>query len=263
MDHVVCQISGTDASDRCPSQYNEVFASDQPPAPAAQDLWRELELDTWTGYPASDACGSDFREKKQVINTDDEWAIKWMTAREDGENWALDHGWNRPFSFNMEKPCRPDQPRPNLNIMFPADGQTVSTNPLDIYAVVDATNGFQNYTLDYGVGENPGNWGRLVNDNPSPVPQPAKIYSMDMTNIPPGVVTLKLRMNGRDNGRYAEKIIHFLYQPPTPVPTFTPTVTPTPTIPPTFEPTWTPIPPTFTPTETPSPTSTDTPVVTP
>ncbi len=32
MDRVVCQISGTDPSDECPSQYAEVFASDQPPA---------------------------------------------------------------------------------------------------------------------------------------------------------------------------------------------------------------------------------------
>jgi hypothetical protein len=222
-----------------------------------------MELDTWSGYPASDACGKDFREKKLVVNTDDEWAIKWLTTRQDGENWALDHGWTKPFSFNFEKPCGPDQPRPNLNIMFPADGQTVATNPLDIYAVVDAPNGFQNYTLDYGIGENPGNWGRLVNDNSSPVPQPAKIYSMDMSSIPPGMVTLKLRMNGRDNGRYAEKIIHFNYQPPTPVPTLTPTVTPIPTNTPLPPPTWTSVPPTETPTptETPSPTPTDTPVV--
>jgi penicillin-binding protein 1C len=262
MDRVVCQISGTDPSDECPSQYAEVFASDQPPAPAGQDLWRKLELDTWTGFPASDACGKDFRERKQVINTDDEWAIKWLTTREDGEKWAENHGWSRPFSFNMEKPCSPDMPRPKLDILFPAEGQTVSTNPLDIYAVVDATNGFQVYDLDYGIGENPQVWETLVNDNTAPVPQPAKIYSMDMTNIPPGVVTLKLRMKSRDGDKYAEKKIRFLYQPPTPMPTFTPTVTPLPSLTPTPPPTWTSIPPTFTPTptDTPSPTPTDTPV---
>jgi hypothetical protein len=213
-----------------------------------------MELDTWTGYPASDFCGKDFRDKRKVINTDDEWAIKWITTREDGENWAENHGWSRPFSFNLEKPCGPDQPRPTLNIVFPAEGQTVTTNPLDIYAIVNATNGFQVYDLDYGIGENPGNWVNLVNDNSSPVPQPAKIYSMDMTNIPPGVVTLKLRMKSRDGDKYAEKKIRFNYQPPTPVPTFTPTITLTPT--------WTSVPPTFTPTPTgtPSPTPTDTPV---
>jgi penicillin-binding protein 1C len=266
MDRVVCQISGTDPSDWCPSQYAEVFASDQPPFSAGQDLWREMELDTWTGFPASDACGSDFREKKLVINTDNEWAIKWLTTRQDGENWALDHGWTRPFYFNLEKPCGPDQPRPKLGILFPSDGQTVTTNPLDIYGVVDATNGFQSYTLDFGIGENPDVWGRLVNDNASPVPQPAKIYSMDMTNIPPGVVTLKLRMKAREGDHYAEKKIRFLYvPPPTPVPTLTPTVTFAPTFTPTLEPTWTSVPPTFTPTptDTPSPTPTDTPVATP
>jgi hypothetical protein len=104
-----------------------------------------------------------------------------------------------------------------------------------------------------------------VNDNSSPVPQPAKIYSMDMTNIPPGVVTLKLRMKSREGDNYAEKKFHFNYQPPTPVPTFTPTITLTPTQFPTLPPTWTSVPPTFTPTptDTPSPTPTDTPVVTP
>ena len=267
MDRVVCQISGTDPSNECPSQYAEIFASDQPPAPAGQDLWRKLELDTWTGFPASDACGRDFRDNRLVINTDDEWAIKWITTREDGENWAENHGWSRPFSFNMEKPCGPDQPRPKLDILFPAEGQTVSTNPLDIYAVVDATNGFQVYDLDYGIGENPQMWETLVNDNTSPVPQPAKIYSMNMNNIPPGVVTLKLRMKSRDGENYAEKKIRFLYQPPTPMPTFTPTITLTPTQIPTLLPTWTSIPPTFTPTPTdtpsPTPTPTETPVVTP
>jgi penicillin-binding protein 1C len=263
MDRVVCQISGTDPSDECPSQYAEVFASDQPPASAGQDLWRKMELDTWSGYLASEACGSDFRDRRLVINSDDEWAIKWLTTREDGENWAFNHGWTRPFYFNLEKPCGSAQPRPKLSIMFPAEGQTVTTNPLDIYAVVDATNGFQYYTLDYGIGENPGNWGRLVNENPSPAPQPAKIYTMDMTNIPPGVVTLKLRMKAREGENYAEKKVRFLYQPPTPMPTSTPTVTLTPIPPPTSPPTWTPVPPTSTPTDTPSPTPTDTPVPTP
>ena len=93
--------------------------------------------------------------------------------------------------------------------MFPAEGQTVTTNPLDIYAIVDATNGFQVYDLDYGIGENPQMWETLVNDNSSPVPQPAKIYSMNMTNIPPGVVTLKLRMKSRDGDKYAEKKFRF------------------------------------------------------
>jgi hypothetical protein len=146
--------------------------------------------------------------------------------------------------------------------VFPAEGQTVTTNPLDIYAIVNATNGFQVYDLEYGLGENPGNWMTLVNDNSSPVPQPAKIYSMNMTNIPPGVVTLKLRMKSRDGDNYAEKKFHFNYQPPTPVPTFTPTVTPLPSLTPTPPPTWTPVPPTFTPTptDTPTPTPTDTPV---
>lgn len=255
MDRVVCQISGTDPSNECPSQYAEVFASDQPPAPAGQDLWNKLDLDTWTGFPASEACGKDFRDNKLVINTDDEWAIKWMTTREDGENWALNHGWTRPFAFNLEKPCSPDMPRPRLDILFPAEGQTITTSPLDIYAIVDATNGFQVYDLEYGVGENPDTWGSLVDNNSSPVPQPGKIYSMDMTNIPPGVVMLKLRMKSREGDGYAEKRLRFIYQPPTPVPTFTPTVTPTQSQTPTQQPTFTPTP-TLVPTDTPTPTET-------
>ena len=103
-------------------------------------------------------------------------------------------------------------------------------------------------------------WETLVNDNASPVPQPAKIYSMNMTNIPPGVVTLKLRMKSRDGDKYAEKKIRFNYQPPTPVPTLTPTITLTPTQIPTLPPTWTPTP-TLVPTDTSTPTPTDTPVV--
>ena len=54
-----------------------------------------------------------------------------------------------------------------------------------------------------------------------------------MTNIPPGVVTLKLRMKSREGENYAEKKIRFLYQPPTPVPMSTPTVTLLPSLTPT------------------------------
>jgi hypothetical protein len=114
---------------------------------------------------------------------------------------------------------------------------------LDIYARIDVSTDFQNYTLDYGLGDNPIEWKRLM-DNSQPVAQPSKIFSWDLKDIPQGVITLKITMNSIRGG-YAERKIHLNLLVPTATPTITPSMTPTPTVTPTFT-----LPPTLTPTFT-------------
>ncbi len=38
VDRVICAISGTEPSQWCPQQRSEIFAADQPPLPASEDL---------------------------------------------------------------------------------------------------------------------------------------------------------------------------------------------------------------------------------
>ncbi len=73
----ICEISGTEPSEWCPSTRQEVFAFDQLPLDKEEDLWRELKIDTWTELESSSYC-SDFVEKRFALNVKDKWAIKWL-----------------------------------------------------------------------------------------------------------------------------------------------------------------------------------------
>jgi hypothetical protein len=115
---------------------------------------------------------------------------------------------------------------------------------LDILAKIDVAADFQNFTLEYGTGDNPVEWKRLM-ESSQPASQPSKIYSWDLKDVTQGVITLKFTMNSIRGG-YAERKIHLNLSVPTATPTTTPSVTPTTTPTSTFTP-----PPS--PTETPSP----------
>ena len=49
VERIICAVSGTEPSNKCPIQRSELFAADQPPLPKNQDLWKKVLIDTWTG----------------------------------------------------------------------------------------------------------------------------------------------------------------------------------------------------------------------
>jgi hypothetical protein len=110
---------------------------------------------------------------------------------------------------------------------------------------------FKDYSLSYGLGDNPVEWKNLL-ESSQPVSQPTKIFTWDLKDLPQGIFTLKITMNSIRGG-YAEKKIHLnmMVSTPTPTVTSTPTLTPTATI--TTTPT-----PTASPSPTASPTDTQT-----
>ena len=91
-----------------------------------------------------------------------------------------------------------------------------------------------------------------------PVPDLSLLASWDISKIPSGWITLRLHMEGKNDG-YAQKHLKINLQvpTPTPTPTATPTLTATPTPTITISPTIT-----ITPSMTPSPTDTSTPTPT-
>ncbi len=254
----ICAISGTKPSKWCPEQRVEYFAADQPPLSKDHDLWQKVLIDTWTEKLAGPQC-SGFTDEKFALNVDDPDARRWIKKTDEGRAWAEAMGFPKKKLFFVPRAqCTADDPRPKLAFAAPAEGAVVTASPLDIYAQVDATANFGKYRLEYGIGENPSKW-ELLDKSKQSVPQPDKIYSWDVRELPPCPVTLRLYMESTE-GTYAEIRLHLDLQVPTPTPTPTPTTTTTPT--PT--PTWTPSP-TFTPvpTSTPAPpTATPTPTAT-
>ncbi len=262
IEKIICALSGTEPSAWCKEERLEYFAADQPPLPRGYDLWRKVALDTWTGLEASEDC-EGFSHSQMVLRVDDPWARDWLQTK-DGKNWLESKGFPRNVTFAPNRECTKKDPRPRLEFTNLKEGQVISALPLDIFGIAAATDGFESWSLFYGVGETPSQWKELVHQNPQPVENAEKLYTLDSEDLPNGVITLRLHLDGKGE-RYADLKIHLTLNipTPTPTPTSTPTSTPTPTF------TLTPLPSaTFTPTPsptatlpspTPIPTETDTP----
>jgi 1A family penicillin-binding protein len=247
--HTICIVSGTQPSKWCPSQREEYFAADQPPRPPDDDLWRQVQYDTWTGLLASDECTSDYIDDRMVINVTEQWARNWILQNENGQQWARDMGFKN-VSFIPDRKCNASDPRPHLEFVNLQDGQTITQNSLDISVVANATAGFRSWRLDWSSIADPENWKTLLSDFNIPVALPARVYTWDLSGMPNGQVILRLYMQGDGDG-FADKHISVNLVLPTPTAMPTSTSTPTPTV--------TPIPTlTNTPTETPTPTNTPT-----
>ncbi len=106
VDRVICTVSGAEPSSWCPQQKSEIFASDQLPNPSSEDLWKKINLDTWTGLEASEAC-SEYNAIQFVINVEDEWAQEWLKNDPAGQAWAEDMGFSDPLYFLPERACNP------------------------------------------------------------------------------------------------------------------------------------------------------------
>ncbi|MGD2157855.1 MAG: transglycosylase domain-containing protein [Anaerolineales bacterium] len=248
VERVICAISGTEPSQWCPNQRSEFFAADQLPLPKGYDLWQKAHVDTWSGLLASPAC-SEFTEEKFSLNVSDPWAIRWIKESNQGKTWAEDMGFEAPIFFTPTEGCEEDDPHAILAFTSPVDGELITTNPVEVFGRADATAKFQQYFLEYGIGDDPVQWERLYKKK-IPLSESDLIYSWDVIDIPAGVVTLRLYMISTDD-KYAEKRIRIELRVPTPTPTPTNTPTPTPTVTPTPTPSITP-----SPTNTPSPTPT-------
>ena len=246
----ICTVSGTQPSKWCPSQRQEYFAADQPPLPPEDDLWRDVQYDTWTGLLASPECTNNYIDDRLAINVTEEWARNWISQNTNGQQWARDMGFTNNF-FVPDRACTASDPRPQLQFVGLQDGQTITTSSLDINIVANATSGFHSWRLDWSSSQHPGTFNRLTGDINTPVLTSSDVYTWDLTGMPNDQITLRLYMKG-DGSYYADQNIHLNLLVPTPTPTPTSTPTPTPTVTPSPIPTDTPTD-TTVPTDTPSP----------
>jgi penicillin-binding protein 1C len=258
IEKAICSVSGTEPSQWCKGgQRNEFFASDQPPLPASQDLLRRVNIDTWTGLIAGDAC-KDFVKDDLAMNVNDKWGRQWLRTGP-GRDWLEAHDMPRNPFFAPDKECSASDPHPVLEFSNLNDSTVVTDPTLPINGVIDVKNGgFTGWRLEYGAGQDPSQWNLLTQGTGS-FPTPSLIYTWNMQGIQDNKITLRLYLsNGEDN--YAERRVTITLNlpTPTPLPTVTPSLTP---FPPTAVPTDTLAP--VIPTETPTQFPTETPTATP
>jgi len=251
---VVCAVSGTLPSEECPSQKREIFASSQPPLDKKEDLWKKVEIDGWTGLLANSSC-DNYEVEKVTLNVKDKWAIKWLTEKDAGKEWAKSMGFDEPILFTPEKECSGDEGSLKLMFVGLMDNMTISQSPLDISILVSAPANYQQLVLSYGIGDSPSQWDIML-DSKSQYPEATKVYSLDLTNINASRITLQLAVQST-TGIWVNHYVRLNIM----VPTLTPTLTPTPTEIPTETPTPTPI--IEVPTLTPTPTETPIPLESP
>jgi membrane carboxypeptidase/penicillin-binding protein PbpC len=254
---VICSTSGTEPSNACRGgERTEYFASDQPPLPKGQDLIRRVNVDTWTGLIAGDAC-KDFAKEDLVMNVTDKFARQWLRSGE-GRDWLESHDMPRNPTFISDRECNASDPHPVLEFTNPQNGNTITETILPITGVIDVKNGgFTGWRLEYGPGNDPGEWTVLTQGN-NAFPQSGLIHTWDLSTVQANQITLRLYLMN-DEDYYAERRITLNLALPTP--TASPTLSPT-AIPPTAFPTDTSIPVIITPTDTPTPFPTDTPTET-
>ena len=256
-DQIICAVSGTKPSDNCSNQKSEIFANSQPPLDEEFDLWKEVAIDTWTNLKAGPAC-SEFTEEELTLNVSEKWAVKWIKSESSGQAWAKDNGFSKPILFTPSLECTGSDPRPTIVFVGLKDDMNINTSPMDIYAVITATENFKKYTLQYGIGNNPGKW-KTLKEGTDTFDQPKKLITWDVYGAGAARITLRILMKSTIDTE-VEKRIHLNLTVPTrtPTETSTPTQTSAPTD--TVEPTST-----LEPTETfePPPIITDTPIPAP
>jgi penicillin-binding protein 1C len=250
MDRAICSASGTEPSQWCRGgQRNEIFASDQPPLPASQDLLRRVDLDTWTGLIAGDAC-KEFVEDELAMNVQDKWGRQWLRSGA-GKDWLEGHDMPRNPPFAPDRECTGSDPHPVLEFSNINETSVVTNPVLPINGVIDVKNGgFTGWRLEYGIGQDPSDWTPLA-EGTNAFPNPGLIHTWNLEGIHENKVTLRIYLsNGEDH--YAERRVTLTLNLPTPVPTATSTPT---EFPPTaVPPTDTPVPETATPSPTGTPT---------
>jgi len=253
---VICSISGTEPSQWCRGgQRTEFFAADQPPLPPSQDLFRQVNIDTWTGLIAGDAC-KDFVKDDLVMNVSDKWGREWLRSGA-GRDWLEAHDLPRNPFFAPDRECNATDPRPVLQFSNLNNGSVVTETQFPIQGVINGENGgFSEWHLQYGAGPDPSQWTPLAQGN-NAFPSPSLIYTWDLTNIQESNITLRLYLT-RGEDYYAERRVTISLNLPTPTPSITPSPTP---FPDTAVPTDTPVP--ALPTETPTQFPTDVPTETP
>ena len=216
----ICSETGTLPDPACPATRLAWFAIANPPAPAKDDLFRLVALDTRTGLLASAGTPPEAIEQRPFKVYPDAY-----------RQWAETHGIPQPPSTSS--PLAP----PVALITAPTDGEVVSGDVPVMGTAAD--DGFSTYSLAFGAGAAPTAFA-MVDGSPSGNTVTGDVLGIWPTDpLAPGEYVLRLTVETND-GRTAEQSVRVVvgggpvtWTPTTPITatltaTTAPTITPSP-----------------------------------
>ncbi|MCC7210094.1 MAG: transglycosylase domain-containing protein, partial [Anaerolineae bacterium] len=146
-----CADYGTADFAECVNRATELFFTANPPPPP-ESVVQTLPIDQFSGLIANENC-PDYVENRVFLTTSDATAINWLNSTAEGQAWAQARNLKLPIQAPPTSACQPGQPRPNVAIISPASGATVS-GLVEITGLAYAP-GF-NYEIQVASAANPG-----------------------------------------------------------------------------------------------------------
>jgi 1A family penicillin-binding protein len=224
----VCPVSGLKRTELCPSPIKGLYLKEQAPT-ADCSVHHYVEICRVSGKLATAFCPADSVERRPYEDYGaayDEWASK------------------RGLAIPPRESCPVHATPSRVGVALP---------PSPLSGIVQITGStevsdFRYYVLDYGTGENPQEWIRLVGETTSPVRE-GILAVWDTREWRDGVYTVRLIVANRQGATLeARQVVELRNGVPTQEPSSTPTEMATPTAAETPSPTWTLEPPTASPT---------------
>jgi 1A family penicillin-binding protein len=144
----ICALSGTIPSPACPAdgRRREIFAPGQGPLGAEYDFYQLAQIDTSTGYLATEFCPVEVVEERLFL----------ILPGEEGQRWAAAHQIPQPPTESCPVHTRPAV----LRIDQPSAGQAVA-GMVDVWGQIDMPD-LAGYMLEYGIGHDPIGWGPVA-----------------------------------------------------------------------------------------------------
>ena len=223
----ICADSGTLPSAACAGRTRvELFAQNAPPPGADRDIFRQLQVDGYTGKLANQYCQDDV-ETRLFVSISDPAAYDWINNG-GGASWATSRGLELPVMPPPTEECSPNEPRPFVVISVPAEGQTVQ-GTIQLRGAVTMPD-FNRYEVRYGVSHQPEAFSQPILVETAQRPEGESILGeFDTRQLENGPYTLRLvaiDVYGRD----VRRDIHITVNNPQPTATPAPTSAPTPTL---------------------------------
>lgn len=194
-ERAVCWPSGKLATDACPEDriYQSLFASESIPTNAADlakitdNWWQIVRIDTRTGLLAASNTPSQFvKEEARLVLPEEELAA-WPGLRD----WVRSQGAQlAPTEADSAAAASA------IAINAPSSGQQVSGD-VEVTGRADSPE-FLGYTLEFGSGDNPGDWTTIRASN-SRV-SGGELGTWDTESLSNGTYTLRLRLDDTSLG---------------------------------------------------------------
>ena len=196
VENTICSVSGTLPSDYCPTRKTEIFAYNQLPLPASDDLWKPAIINTWNGRMANEYC-PEFTEQVMTINITEPDVQQWLLTTREGIAWGESMNLitqGKPPYFTPALACDASTASPVIQFINLSDQMELTSNIVEVYAVINSSTGIQSYSLEFGLGENPQEWFVVANVENRQIYNPEKVADWYLNGLENGIYTLRLNV---------------------------------------------------------------------